>query len=396
MPAPNTAREFLAAVPAGEEPLLDALERYCRSHAPAVVVPPRGLGLVQGPRAPAADLPRRRRGRRARRPAARTSRRSRSRCARSSPQAMAEVAADSGLTAHRPDRRGPSAPSRSRSSSAAPATRSAASPALVDEGATVGLRVLGDRRRGRRAPPPRRTPAACCSRSARRPVDDVLDGLDQRRKLALAGLAVRRRSPTCSPTAGRRSSATSSTPGRPCATRRRSTPLRRPRPATRPRGRACAAALADVMRVLDAWRHGRQGAQRPGRAVMLPALTDMRAQLGRLVHPGFVGEAGPARLRRLPALPRRAEPPPRAARRAGRPRPPADGPGRRPAGGLAAPGRRAARGPAARRSTCAQVRWLLEEYRVSLWAQQLGTARPGQRPAHPQGAGPRDRRPGRA
>ena len=27
VPAPNTAREFLAAVPAGEEPLLDALER---------------------------------------------------------------------------------------------------------------------------------------------------------------------------------------------------------------------------------------------------------------------------------------------------------------------------------------------------------------------------------
>ena len=33
---------------------------------------------------------------------------------------------------------------------------------------------------------------------------------------------------------------------------------------------------------------------------MLPALTDMRAQLGRLVHAGFVGEAGPTQLRRYP------------------------------------------------------------------------------------------------
>ncbi|MEO6510207.1 MAG: ATP-dependent RNA helicase HrpA, partial [Nocardioides sp.] len=40
VPAPNTAREFLAAVPAGEEPLLDALERYLRSTTGVVV--PRG------------------------------------------------------------------------------------------------------------------------------------------------------------------------------------------------------------------------------------------------------------------------------------------------------------------------------------------------------------------
>ena len=34
-----------------------------------------------------------------------------------------------------------------------------------------------------------------------------------------------------------------------------------------------------------------------------------------------------------------------------------------------------------------EARWLLEEYRVSLFAQQLGTAGEGQRPAHPQGDG---------
>src|SRR4029453_18857149 len=38
VPAPNRARDFLAAVPAGEEPLLDALERYFRSTT-GVVVP---------------------------------------------------------------------------------------------------------------------------------------------------------------------------------------------------------------------------------------------------------------------------------------------------------------------------------------------------------------------
>ncbi len=34
------------------------------------------------------------------------------------------------------------------------------------------------------------------------------------------------------------------------------------------------------------------------------------------------------------------------------------------------------------------ARWLIEEYRVSLFAQQLGNPGEGQRPAHPQGAGP--------
>ena len=38
---------------------------------------------------------------------------------------------------------------------------------------------------------------------------------------------------------------------------------------------------------------------------MLPALTDMKAQLDRLVHDGFVGEAGPGQLRRYPTYLRR-------------------------------------------------------------------------------------------
>ena len=43
----------------GEEPLLDALERHLRSRT-GVARAPRGVGLVQGAGAPAADLPRRR------------------------------------------------------------------------------------------------------------------------------------------------------------------------------------------------------------------------------------------------------------------------------------------------------------------------------------------------
>ena len=33
---------------------------------------------------------------------------------------------------------------------------------------------------------------------------------------------------------------------------------------------------------------------------MLPAMTDLRAQLARLVHPGFIAEAGPSALREYP------------------------------------------------------------------------------------------------
>ena len=62
-------------------------------------------------------------------------------------------------------------------------------PALVDEGATVGLQVLRHGRRGRGAPPARRTPPPAPRARPGRPVDEVLAaaGLDQRAKLALVG-----------------------------------------------------------------------------------------------------------------------------------------------------------------------------------------------------------------
>jgi ATP-dependent helicase HrpA len=105
----------------------------------------------------------------------------------------------------------------------------------------------------------------------------------------------------------------------------------------------------------------------------LPAVTDMKAQLARLTEPGFIAEAGPTWLRRYPVYLQAI-----VLRR------------RRLDDGLRAdadlmarftdlqqlylhqlaalpPGR-----PPGQRLR--EVRWLLEEYRVSLWAQQLGTA----------------------
>ena len=112
---------------------------------------------------------------------------------------------------------------------------------------------------------------------------------------------------------------------------------------------------------------------------LLPALTDMKAQLGRLVHRGFIAEAGPDPAAPLPDLPpgaaRSAGPrSTRAARAVNRDRALMDRiadlqeaylhqVGALPAG--RPPGERLRR-----------VRWMLEEYRVSLWAQQLGTAYP--------------------
>jgi ATP-dependent helicase HrpA len=111
---------------------------------------------------------------------------------------------------------------------------------------------------------------------------------------------------------------------------------------------------------------------------MLPALSDMKAQLERLVHRGFVGEAGPTQLRAYPrylaALARRRE--------------------RLESGGAAVQRDRQlmdqvsdvqaaylhhvealpeGRPPSAH---LRQARWMLEEYRVSLFAQQLGTPYP--------------------
>ena len=103
-------------------------------------------------------------------------------------QAMADVAADSGVTAT-----GQTAWTFGTIEESFVQRRAGHEvrgfPALVDEGASVGLRVLGHRRRGRRAPPAGRPATRCCSPRPGPSVDEVLAaaGLDQRAKLALVG-----------------------------------------------------------------------------------------------------------------------------------------------------------------------------------------------------------------
>ncbi len=133
--------------------------------------------------------------------------------------------------------------------------------------------------------------------------------------------------------------------------------------------------LAEVVRVLESWRATERLLSGSVELPMLPALSDLTAQVGRLVYRGFVADVGLAQLRQLPryltAVRTRRE---RLSESVNRDRASMDqvaalqeaylnrlaalAQGRPPVAGLV------------------QVRWMLEEYRVSLWAQQLGTAYP--------------------
>jgi ATP-dependent helicase HrpA len=101
----------------------------------------------------------------------------------------------------------------------------------------------------------------------------------------------------------------------------------------------------------------------------------MKAQLGRLVHRGFIGEAGAAQLRRYPtylaALDRRRD---ALDSQVARDRQLMD----RIADLQDAYLHQLAALPEGRPpdEQLRRVRWMLEEYRISLWAQQLGTAYP--------------------
>lgn len=130
--------------------------------------------------------------------------------------------------------------------------------------------------------------------------------------------------------------------------------------------------LGEVLRVLEAWREADRALSGSVDLRMLPARADLQAQVSRLVYRGFVADVGAGQLRRLPiylraAIRRRDKltdlvrdqqlmekvtPLQQAylhriqALPAGRPAP----------------------------ADLVAVRWMLEEYRVSLWAQELGTA----------------------
>jgi ATP-dependent helicase HrpA len=134
------------------------------------------------------------------------------------------------------------------------------------------------------------------------------------------------------------------------------------------------AVLRQVLVVLAEWRPVEKSLHGRVELPLLPAMTDLRAQLGRLVHPGFIADAGADALRHYPrylrAMTARVERLGDLARdrelmdrveelqQAWQHRVDALPEGRPPGADLR------------------RVRWMLEEYRVSLWAQHLGTAQP--------------------
>jgi ATP-dependent helicase HrpA len=133
--------------------------------------------------------------------------------------------------------------------------------------------------------------------------------------------------------------------------------------------------LRDVLRILSDWRETDRMLSGRAELVTLPALQDMREQLARLVGRGFLGEAGADRLRRFPtyllAIRRRRE---QLDERVARDRQQMD---------LVRPIDEAylhqiaalqqGRPPG---ELLRRARWMLEEYRISLFAQQLGTDGP--------------------
>jgi len=132
-----------------------------------------------------------------------------------------------------------------------------------------------------------------------------------------------------------------------------------------------------VVRVLAAWREADREIRAASSLALLDVVSDVRDQVSRLVYPGFIARTPPEQ---LPHLPRYLN----AARlrieraQAGGAR--ADAANAWLVGSLAEDLEVAVEATAriapdlARERTLAEVRWLLEELRVSLFAQQLGTA----------------------
>src|SRR4051812_2006693 len=367
VPAPNVAREFLAATTPGEESLLGALERYLRSTTGVVVpreawnttkvpdhlrpmfrvVDEHGSVVASGKDLEALKAPLRPKF----------------------AEAMAEVASSSGL-----DATGQTSwtfGTVERTFTQARAGHEVRGfPALVDEGQTVGVRVLGSEAEQ----------DACHRLGLRRllmlllpsPVRAVADGLSNAEKLGLAGSpypSVTDLLEDCVAAAvdllvDRYGLAWDEVTFSELADKVRADLVE-----------TSCAVVRDVVRVLEEWRGVDKLLSGSADLSMLPALADMKAQVGRLVHRGFVSEVGAAQMRELPrylaGVRTRRE---RLASDVNRDRRLMDQvasvqegylhrvaalpPGRPPGQGLV------------------RVRWMLEEYRVSLWDQARGTAYP--------------------
>lgn len=368
VPAPNTAREFLAATPPGAEPLLDALERFARStrslvidrdawdwsKVPAHLRPTYRVVTEEGAEAG----------------------RSKDLDALKEPlrptfeRAMADVAADSGVTAT-----GRTAWTFGTVEESFVQRRAGHEvrgfPALVDEGATVGLQVLAtaDEAAAHHRLGVRRL--VLLALGPPDPVDDVLAaaGLDQRAKLALVG------SPY--PSVGdllddvRAGIVGEVVDARPVVRDEEAFDalVVAARDAVAER---TSAAVHDVMRVLESWRAADRAISGRTDLMTLPALTDMRAQVGRLMTVGVVGEAGPSRLRDLSrylaAVTTRRE---RLDQQVARDRQLMDQLSGLQDAWLHAVAALPDGQPLPQHLR--DARWLIEEYRVSLFAQQLGT-----------------------
>ncbi len=366
VPAPDVARRFLADVPAGEEALLEALSRHLRART-GVHVPPEAWDLDK---VPAHLLPTFRvvdeHG--AVLASGKDLEALREPLAGSLHRALGQVADESGL-----GRTGQTAWTFGEVPAELVQRRSGhevrGHPALDDEGSAVGLRVTASpedqearHRLGVRRLLVLGLPA---------PVPDLLAGLDNTAKLALAASPypdVRTLLEDCV-LAAAGDLVDAADPVRDeaaftalLAEAREQVPAR-------------AAEVVDlVVRVLGEWRPVEKALHGRVEMSQLPSMTDMRGQLERLVHRGFVAEAGASHLASYPRYLRGIS---TRLERLGDLRRDLELMGRVQPLQEAWQHRVEAlpedRPPDAR---LRRVRWLLEELRVSLWAQQLGTAEP--------------------
>ncbi|HEX4686004.1 MAG TPA: ATP-dependent RNA helicase HrpA [Nocardioides sp.] len=366
VPAPDKAREFLATTPAGEEPLLDALERWARSTT-GVVIPREAWDWSKVPahlqptyRVLDDDGAEQGRGKDLE--------------ALKAPleaqfdAALAAVADDSGYGAT-----GQTGWTFGELPAEIVQRRAGhevlAYPAVLDEGTSVGLGVFGSaeeaasrHRHGVRrllllALPFDGDPTAALDTTQRlglvgSPYASVPELLDDVRAAVLTDV-VDAQPPARTPEAY----AALVSAGREALDTRAD------------------AVLHDVLRVLADWRDTDHVLSGRAELATLPALQDMREQLARLVGRGFLGDAGADRLRRFPtyllAIRRRRE---QLEEHVARDRQQMDLV--RPLDEaylhqVAALQKGRPPGEALRRA-----RWMLEEYRVSLFAQQLGTDGP--------------------
>ncbi len=368
VPAPDHARGFLAAVAPGEEPLLDALERHLRATT-GIVVPREAWDWTK---VPAHLRPRFR----VRDDDGRVLGEGRDLEQIKAPlrprfaAAVADLADDAGVTIA--GRTSWSFGTIERSFTWARAGHEVHGyPALVDELPTQGTRTVGLQVFGTEA-----EQAASHRRGVRRllalttpdPVRAITAGLDNATKLALAGSPY----PTVAELLDDcRLGAIDELLDRHgwevwdedgfAALRAKVSPD--VESATRE-------VVAEVVRVLDRWREVDRLLSGSVDLRLLPSVADMKAQVARLVTRGFVGEAGGARVREIPrylagvAHRRQTLDPSRDQMLLDQ-----------VAGLQEAVLHRYAALPEDRPAPLELVRarWLLEELRVSLWAQHLGT-----------------------